>query len=128
MNVLITGSNGFIGRALCNRMVEDGCSFIRGVRKNAENKTRTVVYGDIHGDTNWSDALRNCSGVIHLAARVHVMRDNTPEPLSAFRTVNTDGTLHLARQAAAAGVHRFVFVSSIGVNGSESFQVPFNLT
>lgn len=70
---------------------------------------------DIH--TDWHAALTGCQAVVHLAARVHIMHDMVDDPLALYRTTNTDATLNLARQAARAGVKRFVFVSSIKVNG-----------
>lgn len=73
--------------------------------------------GDLDSDTDWSEALAGCHAVIHTAARAHVMRDTSMDPLAEFRRVNVDGTLNLVRQAIAAGVRRFVFVSSIKVNG-----------
>ena len=68
--------------------------------------------------------MRDVSAVIHLAARVHVMHDTSADPLTAFRAVNVDGTLNLARQSAAAGVKRFVFVSSVKVNGESTQPGP----
>jgi nucleoside-diphosphate-sugar epimerase len=79
-----------------------------------------VEIGDIGADTDWSDALINVGSVVHLAARVHLLHDPDPKPLAAYRAVNVDGTLNLARQAAAAGVKRFVFVSTVKVNGEYS--------
>ena len=75
------------------------------------------VVGDINATTKWSDALHGIDAVVHLAARVHVMHDTAFDPLVEFRSVNTDGTLNLARQAASAGVRRFIYLSSIKVNG-----------
>jgi nucleoside-diphosphate-sugar epimerase len=69
--------------------------------------------------TDWSYALQNIDVVIHCAARVHVMKDKSKDPIIDFRKVNTDGTLNLARQAALSGVERFIFLSSLGVNGAE---------
>ena len=83
------------------------------------------VVGDINGNTLWVNALTGCSAVVHLAARVHVMADTADNPLDEFRRVNVQGTLNLARQAASAGIRRFVFISSVGVNGAETFGVPF---
>jgi len=77
-----------------------------------------VATGDLGGATDWRAALAGCDVVVHLAARVHVMSDAASEPLAEFRKVNTVATLNLARQAAAAGVRRFVFVSSVKVNGA----------
>jgi UDP-glucose 4-epimerase len=82
------------------------------------------VVGEIGANTGWQRAVDGCDAVVHLAARVHVMRDSAADPLAAFRAVNVDGTLNLARQAAAAGVKRFVFLSSIKVNG-EGSEVPY---
>ena len=75
--------------------------------------------------TDWSELLRHTDVVIHLAARVHVMHDDVEDPLAAFRAVNLHGTVNLARQAAAAGVKRFVYVSSIKVNGECTDVKPF---
>jgi len=77
----------------------------------------TFVTGTVNAATDWRNTLAGCTTVVHLAARVHVMRDKVSDPLTAFRRVNVDGTLNLARQASAAGVRRFVFISSIKVNG-----------
>jgi nucleoside-diphosphate-sugar epimerase len=86
-----------------------------------------VVVGDINSHTDWSKALE-AHGVVHLAARVHVMDDSAQDPLAEFRAVNVEGTLNLARQAAHAGVKRFVFVSSVKVNGEATLPgCPFNV-
>ena len=76
--------------------------------------------GNIDGATRWSTVLRGKDAVIHLAARVHVMRESAGDPLAEFRRVNTEGTLNLARQAVLAGVKRFVFISSVKVNGEST--------
>jgi UDP-glucose 4-epimerase len=85
------------------------CDFPTGVER--------IVVGGIDEANDWRDALTGCEVVIHLAASVHVMQEATADPLAEFRRVNVQGTLNLARQAAAASVRRFVFVSSIKVNG-----------
>jgi nucleoside-diphosphate-sugar epimerase len=79
-----------------------------------------VLVGAVNGSTDWCAALANVQIVVHLAARVHVMHDQSADPMAEFRQVNVQGTLHLARQAAAAGVRRFVFVSSVKVNGEST--------
>lgn len=92
---------------------------VRGATRIAAplaNVSQTVV-SDLGLATNWTEALAGCRFVIHTAARVHVMSENVTDPLAEFRRINVEGTLNLARQAAAAGVHRFIFVSSIKVNG-----------
>lgn len=115
MKVLITGINGWVASALARHCRSLGMQ----VRGSARSQTAPDVIGvgDINADTEWAAALDGCDVVFHLAARVHVMRETAADPLAAFREVNTVGTLRLARQAAAAGVRRFVFVSSIKVNG-----------
>lgn len=125
--VLVTGANGFVGRACCAEAVARGM-VVRGVTrsdcdlpKGAEN----FVIGDIDDNTDWRGTLMDCQVVIHLAARVHVMDDKAGDPLEEFRRVNVQGTMNLASQAAAAGASRFIFMSSIGVNGAETFQHPF---
>lgn len=79
-----------------------------------------VVVGDIDSHTDWTVALRGCSAVVHAAARVHVMRDPAADPLAEFRRVNVAGSVSLARAAARAGTKRFIFISSIKVNGEET--------
>jgi nucleoside-diphosphate-sugar epimerase len=79
-----------------------------------------VRVGDLESNTDWSRALDGVDAIVHTAARVHVMRDVSADPLAEFRRVNVDGTISLARQAAAANVKRFVFISSIKVNGEET--------
>ena len=125
--VVITGVGGFVGRALSAEVVSHGLE-VQGVTRTScdlPRGVRNVVVGDIDGGTVWRDALKECEVVIHLAARAHVMHDATADPLFEFRRVNSLGTINLARQAAAAGVRRFVFVSTIGVNGAETFDQPF---
>lgn len=122
--VLVTGANGFVGRALIERLGQDTrfetvCA-VRNVQSFASTlpgRTRTIVVGDINAETNWTEALRETDCVVHLAARVHVMHETAGDPLSEFRKVNVDGTRTLALQAAAAGVRRLVYLSSIKVNG-----------
>lgn len=124
--VLVTGATGFVGQALVPRLVRDGAWHVRAALRTAlpdsgDQRTRTdaVVVGDIGADTEWTHALDGVDAVVHLAARVHVMRDVVTDPLAEFRRVNVEGTLALARSAAAAGVRRFVFVSSVKVNGEQ---------
>jgi nucleoside-diphosphate-sugar epimerase len=128
MQILVTGANGFVGLTSCSEALASGMA-VRGVTRapcDLPIGVDNVVVGSSDGDTGWLEVLANCEVVVHLAARVHVMQEATADPLAEFRRVNVQGTLNLARQASAAGVRRFVFVSSIKVNG-ESTQLgqPF---
>jgi nucleoside-diphosphate-sugar epimerase len=116
MRVLVTGANGFVGRALCGRLAEDAHAVVPAVR-GACGLAGEVIVGDIDGEPAWRSALGNCDAVVHLAARVHVMHDTAINPLTVYRATNTDATLNLARQAAKVGAKRFVYLSSIKVNG-----------
>jgi nucleoside-diphosphate-sugar epimerase len=118
MRVLITGGHGFVGHALFERLRAEGRDPLKVSRQAL--RPGELAVGEIGLTTDWSKAFLNCAVVIHLAARVHVMHDTEADPLTAFRAVNVDGTLNLARQAAAAGVKRFVFISSVKVNGEST--------
>lgn len=121
--ILVTGANGFVGSALCEQLKKRSIDYRASVRrKTRENEHET---GDMNKDVDWSVALDGCDTVIHLAARVHVMDDRVPDSLAAFRTTNVVATENLVRQAVAWGVRRFVFVSSIKVNGESTNGVPF---
>ena len=119
MTTLVTGANGFVGSALCARLRRDGVSARGAVRalSSPPDGAETVVIGSLSSETDWTAALRNVDQIVHLAARVHVMNDKSSDPLAEFRRVNVEGTVALARQAAVAGVRRFVFLSSVKVNG-----------
>ena len=120
--LLITGVTGFVGKAVCEQAARHGFAVKGALRIRGEMLSciEPFVVGEINVATDWGSALRDVNAVIHLAARVHVMHDTAADPLTAFRAVNVEGTLNLARQAAAAGVRRFVFVSSIKVNGEST--------
>ena len=125
MNILVTGSNGFVGRALVDMLVAHG-HYVRGVvRSRSRISERSgakefVVVGHIDSETRWADALSGIDVVIHLAARVHVMSETAADPLKAFREVNAHGTEKLAKEAVKHGIKRFVYVSSIKVNGEKT--------
>lgn len=123
MTVLVTGATGFLGRAVVDRLIPNGRSVRAAVRHDAG--PGAVAVGDLSADTDWSAALQGVDTVVHCAARAHVLKETTDNPLPLFRAVNTEATVALAQQAAAAGVRRFVFISSIGVNGSETHGTPF---
>ena len=123
--ILVTGATGFVGNALVNRLaVERSCNDVVAAVRRSDlswpEGVRGVQVGNLLPTTDWSEALHGVDAVVHCAARVHVMQDDSTDPLSAYREVNVDGTLNLARQAAQAGVRRFVFVSSIKVNGEST--------
>jgi UDP-glucose 4-epimerase len=128
-NVLLTGATGFVGRRMLTRLLAEGFTVTAAVRRadiRLPAEVRTVVVQDMACDTDWSAALAGQDAVLHCAARVHMLHDPAQDPLAAFRAVNRDGTLQLARQAAETGVRRFVFVSSIGVNGAQTQGAPFS--
>lgn len=116
--ILITGANGFIGSVILAALEARGIQVRGAVRTFAKNTNVTV--GDIGPNTNWLAALVAVDTVIHTAARVHVMNDDVLDPLVEFRRVNTEGTLSLAHQAVKTGVKRFIYLSSIKVNGEYS--------
>jgi nucleoside-diphosphate-sugar epimerase len=123
--ILVTGATGFVGKAVVQRLLADDESqrVVVAVRRDGRQWPAQVlprVTGDLEPATDWSLALNGVSSVVHCAARVHVMHNTEADPLTAFRVVNVDGTLNLARQVAAAGVKRFVFVSSVKVNGEST--------
>ena len=116
-------STGFVGTALVTRLALDGIEVRACVRRDntsARDDVHTVQVGDLAACADWSGALVDVSVVVHAAARVHVMDDTAINPLAEFRRVNVDGTLNLARQAAASGIRRFIFISSIKVNGEST--------
>ena len=122
MKFLVTGANGFVGKALCAELLRQGQSVRAAVRSEHApiDDAEVVVVGTIDGGTGWGAALRGIDTVIHLAARVHVMKDKAADPLAEFLKVNLYGTSNLAQQAASAGVKRFVYVSSVKVNGEQT--------
>ncbi|WP_114652021.1 UDP-glucose 4-epimerase family protein [Polynucleobacter necessarius] len=117
--ILVTGASGFVGEFLCASLVK--CSPLRiSVRDKSKAKLFAnvdIIEASLSPDQNWSSTLSGISVVVHCAARVHVMNEEAADPLLEFRRVNVNGTLNFARQAAEAGVRRFIFLSSIKVNG-----------
>lgn len=119
--LLVTGASGFVGRCLTKTLTaaerEVRAAFRGPAKPGTISEQQAVLVGEINADTDWRAALHDVHCVVHLAARVHVMQDRVADSLAEFRRVNVAGTLNLARQAVQAGVRRFVFVSSVKVNG-----------
>jgi nucleoside-diphosphate-sugar epimerase len=144
MRVLLTGANGFIGRSLRHALAGSGhgvrCAVREGVpARNAagivdpftelsREGLETISIGGIGPDTKWDDALTGIETVVHLAARVHILKERTRNPLAEFRLVNVAGTERLARMAVSAGVRRLVYASSVKVNGEHTHDLPFTET
>jgi nucleoside-diphosphate-sugar epimerase len=126
-SIAVTGAGGFVGRPLCAALRERGCEVLEVHRREPADTgmhARRVVSGDLEGVTDWSPLVSGVESIVHLAARVHEMGLAASDE-RAYDAVNRDVTLALARAAAAAGVRRFVFVSTIKVNGEETRGTPF---
>jgi UDP-glucose 4-epimerase len=124
MNILITGASGFVGHALVANLSQNSEYKVLAQTRHKADKTvpgaQYLHVGDLNLRTQWQSVLTSVDTVVHTAARVHVLNDRTAESLAEFQLVNVDVTLQLAKQAATAGVRRFVFLSSIGVNGVQT--------
>lgn len=118
--ILLTGGTGWVGGALLKalRKRHDTLATVRMAKTHTD--TQSAVMGSLDGSLVWPKELNDREVLIHLAARVHVMKETASDPLQAFRAVNTEGSLRLARLAAQAGLRRFVFVSSVKVNGEST--------
>lgn len=127
--VLVTGANGFVGRAVCSELERAGYGIragVRDVKRGHGLPGELAITGDLNRDTDWSSVLQGVDAVIHLAARVHVMNESESDPLAAFRALNVDATIGLGESAARLGVKRFIYVSSIKVNGEVTHAQPFS--
>ncbi|HEY5309850.1 MAG TPA: NAD-dependent epimerase/dehydratase family protein, partial [Casimicrobiaceae bacterium] len=129
--VVVTGADGFAGRAVCAHFRATGVPFRGLVRAHSAAtaaRPDMLPVGDLTGisDDALANALRGAHTVVHLAGRAHVMRETATDPLAAFRAINFAATEHLARAAAAAGTAHFVFTSTVKVNGEETLPArPF---
>jgi nucleoside-diphosphate-sugar epimerase len=128
--ILITGVNGFVGQAVCKRLRQDGVHVLAGTTRQLNSDAgpeRVPLYHvpEVGPETDWTQAVSGAEIVIHLAARVHIMKERSSNPFAAFRRVNSEGTKSLATQAAAAGVKRFVFISTAKVTGETSPDAGF---
>ena len=123
---LVTGASGFVGRALCKVLGAEGRTVRSALRVPMEQfPYPSIAVGDIGPETDWSAAVAGCDAVVHLAAHVHVMRRQAGDAAGDFYRVNVEGSENLARQAARVGVRRFVFLSSVKVNGEASAERAF---
>lgn len=128
--ILVTGANGFVGRALCSQLIQNGHNVVALVRRGGQRVDGVREWSHQSADFErlndaWpADFAPDC--VIHLAARVHVMNDDVPDPLAAFRATNVEGTLRVARAALHHGARRFVYVSSIKAVGESDHGRPIN--
>lgn len=126
MRVLLTGAGGFVGRAVQGRLLADATFLLRSVFRrlpaDLPAALEVCVVPELSPYSEWGEALVGVDSVIHCAARVHVMNEQAVDPLADFRRVNVEGTLNFARQAAGAGVRRFIFISSIKVNGEGTLR------
>lgn len=125
--ILVTGATGFVGSALVNDLSQKSYRIRTVSRSKIENQltVEQSYLPCIDDSTDWTEILDGVDVVIHTAARVHLMNDNSDDPLSEFRKINVLATVNLARQAACNNVKRFIFISSIKVNGEQTFDVPF---
>lgn len=122
--ILLTGADGFLGRGVRAAFERGGRVFRPLVR--ASTRPDEVAVGDIAQFAKWPEVLAGVDSILHLAARAHVRATGAAAQVEAFRPTNLDATLRLAEAAIAQGVRRFVFVSSIGVNGNETRGMPFS--
>lgn len=118
--VLLTGSSGFVGRALNVELANKGFDVLNVVRTMDSDLIGDIFVANISPETDWSFALMGVEVVIHCAGRVHIMSDNVLNPLKGYRYQNVESTLHLANVAAAMGVKRFIFISTVKVFGEQS--------
>lgn len=127
MIIGITGPNGFVGTTLRKRLSSYKTHEVRGLSRTPRS-AMDIEIGDIGPDTKWQSALSGIDCIVHLAARTHLIDDAAANPLDEYRRINVQGTRQLALQAASCGVRRFVFVSSIKVNGERTINNPFSET
>ena len=129
-NIIVTGANGFVGKTLCATLVEKGY-FVRGIVRSRNSLEAvpsgvvSIVAGDIGENVDWQNIVKNIDIVIHLAARVHIIHKSKVNRLPEFMKINSAGTKKLAEAAAGAGVKKFIYMSSIKVNGEITHGRPF---
>lgn len=129
-SILVTGAAGFIGSVLCQTLERAGHDVRRALRRSGDAVSpplpkQPIAVGEIGPDTDWRAAMSGITCVVHLAARTHVLHETASDPLAECRRINVAGSVQLARAAAAAGVSRLVYLSSIKVNGEATREQPF---
>jgi len=133
--VLVTGASGFVGKVVCRRLIESGYTPRAGLRDAKQwpalrtatpSLSEFAVLGDIGGNPNLGAALADVSAVVHLAARVHIMRDDASDPFEKYRRINVEGTRAVALAAVEQGVRRMIFVSTAKVNGEATCGKGFS--
>ena len=126
-SVLVTGASGFVGKRVCFALSRLNYQ-VRNVYNTSKQSSLIDSYicfvDRFDGETNWLESLQGIESVVHLAARTHLGRKVNRHALAELRTINVDSTLNLARQAAESGVRRFIFISSIKVNGETTTMRP----
>ena len=128
IRVLITGADGFVGRAVCASLVKNGHHVIAGTRlgKTVGGAHEMRRLGDLGHASEVDSLVAGTDAIVHLAARVHVMNDRTADPLAEFRRVNVEGTRALAEAAERGGVKRLIFLSTVKINGEVTTGQPFS--
>ena len=124
-HILLTGATGFIGRSLYARLISEGHHVKTTSRNKSSDNSTNAYIADIGGSTDWQNALRGVEIVIHLAAQVHDLNKNSPKPRESYHEVNVLGTSNLIQQAVTAHVGRFIYLSSVKVNGEKTGKDPF---
>ncbi len=127
MNIFITGANGFVGQTLCKTLSNNGEYVIASIRNSNMNiQANKVIVSQLDTNTDFTNILQITDVIVHLAARTHVLNDQSTNPYQTYAAINIDATKNLATQAISAGVKRFIFLSSVKVNGEQTNEKPFN--